>query len=69
VLVTIERGAVSTCVTRLEGHVDSSVSGSATAWMSAVRNGRPSNLQLAGNRGMAVALVEGIHQALLAPQK
>lgn len=68
VLVKVERGAISTCVTRLEGHVDSSVSGSASAWMNAASHGRPSNLQLVGNRGLAVALVEGIHQALLAPQ-
>lgn len=66
VLVQIQGGRMSNCVTRLEGSVDASAAGSASAWMSAVSRGSASRLDLGGNRELARALVEGIHRALVA---
>jgi DNA-binding HxlR family transcriptional regulator len=67
VLVVVEAGRVTSCVTRLEGAVDASASGSATAWMGAVLHGNPSRLDLGGERSLAGALIEGLQQAVSRP--
>jgi DNA-binding HxlR family transcriptional regulator len=68
VLVQIQGGRMSNCVTRLDGSVDASAAGSASAWMNAVLRGSGSRLDLAGNRELAKSLVEDIHKALFVPQ-
>jgi DNA-binding HxlR family transcriptional regulator len=64
VLVRFQGGRMSNCVTRVEGSVDASAAGSASAWMGAVSRGSPSRLDLGGDRELARSLVEGIHRSL-----
>lgn len=64
VLVQVQGGRISSCVTRLEGPVDASAAGSASAWMGAVLQGTASRLDLSGDRDLARAVVEGLNSAL-----
>jgi DNA-binding HxlR family transcriptional regulator len=65
VLVQIEEGSICSCVTRLDGPVDASASGSASAWMDAILQCRASRLELGGDRDLARILIEGLHGALV----
>lgn len=64
VVVEVERGLVTSCVTRLDHDADASAVGSAATWISSVleRDGR--HLELGGQRRLAGALGEGMHRAL-----
>lgn len=65
VLVQLDSGSVASCVTRLDGPVDASASGSAAAWMDAILHARSSRLHLGGHRELITAVVEGLHSALI----
>ncbi len=62
--ITVERGQVTSCVTRIQGQAESWVSGSPTAWLHAVMEGKTESLDVAGSGPLASALLEGLHQAL-----
>jgi len=64
VLARIDSGRLTSCVTRLDGKVDASVTGSAASWMSAISHRQPLRLDLAGNRDLAVTLVESLRSGL-----
>lgn len=63
VLVTVEDGKVTSCVTRLEGAADASAVGSASAWMDAILERDVKRLELGGRRDLAAALGEALHEA------
>jgi DNA-binding HxlR family transcriptional regulator len=62
--VTVERGAVSSCVARLEPRPESSVTGPAAAWLDAVIGRDPELLCFSGDADLGRAIVEGLHDAL-----
>jgi DNA-binding HxlR family transcriptional regulator len=66
VIVEVENGRVTSCVTRLDAGADASALGSAAAWIAAVIERDGERLELGGRRGLAVALGEGLHKALFA---
>lgn len=67
VLVAVEAGRVVSCTSRLQGHTDGWVSGSAPAWFRAVIDHDLGQLEIGGRADVAAALVEGLHQTLFGP--
>jgi DNA-binding HxlR family transcriptional regulator len=64
VVVEVDEGRVTSCVTRLEGDADASALGSAAAWIQAVIERDSGRLELGGRRPLAMALGDGLHRAL-----
>jgi DNA-binding HxlR family transcriptional regulator len=64
VVAGVEKGAVVSCISRLQGDASAWASGSAVAWLRAVREADPSGLDLGGDGGLAAAMVDGLHEAL-----
>lgn len=62
--VTFEKGSVTACVARLEPRPESSVTGSAGAWLDAVIGRDPELLLFAGDSDLGREIVEGIHDVL-----
>jgi DNA-binding HxlR family transcriptional regulator len=69
VQVSIEEGRIASCATRLRGEVDASASGPPHAWLLAVIEQDTRELEIAGNRGLAGALLEGLHGSLFAQEQ
>ncbi len=65
VVVGVESGRIVSCVTRLDAPVDASIAGSASTWINAVLERDGIGLKVSGRRRLALALEEGIHQALV----
>lgn len=65
-LVTIERGQIVSCVTRIHGHAESWVAGSPSNWLYAVIQGQAEGLEAGGDDVLAGALLQGLHSALFA---
>jgi DNA-binding HxlR family transcriptional regulator len=63
VQVTVERGVVVSCVSRLEPEPPAYVVGTAAKWFSAVRDGAIEQLCFGGNRRFAEAVASGLHAA------
>lgn len=62
--LTLEKGAVSSCVARLEARPENSVSGRATAWLDAVIGRTPDLLYFSGDADLGREIVEGLHDVL-----
>jgi DNA-binding HxlR family transcriptional regulator len=64
VVVRVEDGQVVSCISRLRGEVDASVSGSAPSWLDAVIDQEPGRLELGGDTQLADGLLDRLHGAL-----
>lgn len=69
VLVAVEDGRVTSCVARLQGGVDAWAAGASSAWVEATFEQEFDRLELGGDRGLAVALLDGLHGALFATRQ
>jgi len=65
VVVRVEKGKVSSCVTRLDGQVDASALGSVAAWIATVLEKDGEQLEFSGRSRLARALGDGLHRVLL----
>lgn len=63
VQVTLEKGRVVSCVSRLQESPAAYAAGTALAWFNAVRDGNTEELRFGGSRRLAEELVGGLHQA------
>jgi hypothetical protein len=61
VQVTIERGKVVSCVSRLESRPTAYAAGPAVKWFNAVRHGKIDQLRFGGSRQIAEDVVAGLH--------
>jgi len=67
VAVEVEGGEIVACTSKLESSPATSSRGSATGWFDALVDGNADRLQAGGDRGLALAMVEGLHSALFHP--
>jgi DNA-binding HxlR family transcriptional regulator len=65
VATAVEEGRVVSCISRLQGNADAWATGTAAAWMRAVFQREPDNLEIGGDADLANALIDGLHGALL----
>ena len=63
-VVTVERGRVALCTTRIHGQVDSWVAGAPSSWLHAVIDGEPECLESGGSDRLSAAVLQGLHVAL-----
>lgn len=61
VLVGVKEGRVVSCVARLRGDADAWVSGSAAAWLRAVMEQETERLEVGGDAGLAMGLLDALH--------
>lgn len=61
VQVTVERGRVASCMSRLEKDPPSYAAGSALTWFNAVKNGSIDQLRFGGSQQIAEEMVKGLH--------
>jgi DNA-binding HxlR family transcriptional regulator len=64
VAVAVERGEVVSCSSRLEPKPATAVRGPALAWLEALVGGDAGELEIGGDRELALGLVDGLHAAL-----
>jgi hypothetical protein len=64
VTVGVEDGRIASCVSRLEGDAGAWASGSAAAWLRAVIDEDSEQLELGGDRRLAMSLLDGLHGVL-----
>lgn len=64
VLVEVQEGEVSSCVSRLQGHVDAWAAGSVSTWLRALLGEESDRLELGGSHDFVAALVEALHGTL-----
>jgi DNA-binding HxlR family transcriptional regulator len=64
VMVRVDDGRIVSCVSRLEGDAEAWASGSAAAWLRAVTEDDPDQLELGGDCSMASSMLGGLHSAL-----
>jgi DNA-binding HxlR family transcriptional regulator len=64
VLVSVEKGEVTTCVTSLDGDAEAWVSGTLPAWVSRMSGGSRGELEVGGDRQLAEALAESLANSL-----
>ena len=62
--LTLEKGAVTTCVAKIEAQPESWVLGPATAWLEAVISRDPERLGFGGDAELGRDVVRGLHDAL-----
>lgn len=67
VIVDLREGRVASYTSRLQGEFDAVATGSAAAWLRAVVGREPGALEIGGDRELASALVDGLHEALFSP--
>ncbi len=63
-MVEVDRGRVGNCTSRLTADAAVSAIGPPTAWIQAVTEPDPDRLEIEGNRRLARALVQGLHDVL-----
>ena len=68
-VLTVERGRVALCTTRIHGQVDSWVAGPPSSWLHAVIEGEPECLDSGGSNRLSAAVLEGLHVALFGPRQ
>ncbi len=66
VLVEVDGGRVTNCVSRLEGNASAWIYGSVSGWLRTVTDGDSSSLELGGDSSLATAILDGLHGALSA---
>jgi DNA-binding HxlR family transcriptional regulator len=64
VRLTVESGRIASCSSKLEVNAESLVRGSAADWLDALVCGASRQLEVSGNRGIALEIVDGLHRAL-----
>ncbi len=64
VMIEVRAGAVTSCITRLEGSADAWAIGSTGAWLSTVLGHEPCGLELGGERLLVSGLAEALRGAL-----
>lgn len=65
VQVTVERGRVVSCVSRLQDSPGAYASGTARRWFNAVKDGKVGELSFGGSGQLAEAVVGGLHSAFV----
>jgi len=65
--LTVERGRLAACTSKLDAEPDGAVSGPAIEWLDALVGGKAkANLEVRGDRALALDVVDGLHRALFA---
>lgn len=64
VIVELEAGRISSCISRLEGNPAAWVSGSPAAWLEAVIDADAGHLEVGGDCNLGRGLLDGLHTAL-----
>jgi DNA-binding HxlR family transcriptional regulator len=64
VVVEVREGAISSCVTGLEGRADAWALGSSAAWLDALVRRDTDRLEVGGDGHLAGALLDGLHREL-----
>lgn len=67
--VTVDRGRIVSCVTRLSGEARNFAVGPALDWFEALIHRRPEQLQVGGDARLPNSLVHGIHEQLFDPAR
>jgi DNA-binding HxlR family transcriptional regulator len=62
VQVQVASGEIGSCVPHPEGEVEACASGNSGAWVGALTEGDPGQLDFSGDRQLAVELVDGLHR-------
>jgi DNA-binding HxlR family transcriptional regulator len=65
VMVTVQEGRISSCVTRIEGEPDAWAVGSTLDWFRWLRNGDASCIEIGGDASLAAVFEKGLTKALL----
>ena len=64
VMVAVEDGTVTSCVSRLQGEASAWVAGGVAPWMEALLDHRLERLEVGGGSELAMAVVEGLHSSV-----
>jgi hypothetical protein len=64
VMVQVEEGQIVACTPDLRGDPRSGATGDLTTWFDAVIDANPDDMELGGDRGLAMALVYDLHRVL-----
>jgi hypothetical protein len=67
--VTVDRGRIVSCITKLSPEPRNWASGTAVAWLEAVIHRRPEQLRIGGDSHLACSLVNGINEQLFDPAR
>ena len=65
--VTMKRGRVASCVTRLKSRPPARAFAPTAAWLEAIIDGNPDGLHIVGDRRLTLGLVDGLHEVLFRP--
>lgn len=66
VMVAVDEGRIVSCVSRLGGHADGWIIGSAPNWTRSVMEGDPGGLEIGGDFDLAMAVLDKLHANLFA---
>lgn len=64
VTVQVEEGRIAACAPDLQGDPEAGATGDLTTWFDAVIDANPDEMELEGDRGLAIALVYELHRVL-----
>jgi DNA-binding HxlR family transcriptional regulator len=64
VMVQVEEGRIAACKPDLQGDPEAGATGDLTTWFDAVIDANPDDMELGGDRGLAMALVYDLHRVL-----
>jgi hypothetical protein len=64
VMVRVEEGRIVSCTSDLQGAPEAGATGDLTTWFDAVIEASPDDMELGGDRGLALALVYELHRVL-----
>lgn len=69
VTIRFSEGRIESCLTRLEGEAEAAVCGTAMTWIEALGRGQLDRLEISGNRGLALAILDGLHGSFLSTSR
>jgi DNA-binding HxlR family transcriptional regulator len=64
VMVQVEEGRIVACTSDLQGDPKAGATGDLTTWFDAVIEANPDDMELGGDRGLAMALIYDLHRVL-----
>jgi DNA-binding HxlR family transcriptional regulator len=64
VMVQVEEGRIVACTSDLQGDPDAGATGDLTTWFDSVIEANPDDMELGGDRSLAMALVYDLHRVL-----
>lgn len=67
--VTVDRGRIVSCITKLSPEPRNWAVGTAVAWLEAVIHRRPEQLRIGGDNHLACSLIRGINEQLFDPAR